>query len=55
MRFFRTILAALKEIFEESAYERFCSREKVEVSRESYASFVREGSEARNQHIVRCC
>jgi len=55
MRFFRTILAALKEIFEVSAYERFCSREKVEVSRESYASFVRESSEARNQHIVRCC
>jgi len=55
MRFFRTILAALKEIFEESAYERFCSREKVEVSRESYASFVRESREARNKHIVRCC
>ncbi len=54
MTFLRVFLATLKEIFEESAYERFCVRERVGVSRESYAHFLMEGSLAREQKI-RCC
>jgi hypothetical protein len=54
MTIFRTILAALKEIFEESAYERFRAREKVGASRESYALFLQETDQARQQKI-RCC
>ena len=54
MTFLRVVLATLKEIFDESAYERFCVREGVEVSRESYAHFLMENDAARGQK-VRCC
>jgi len=54
MKFFRVVRAMLREIFEESAYERFCGREKVAVSRESYAMFLRETDQAK-QRKVRCC
>jgi hypothetical protein len=54
MTVFRTILAVFKEIFEESAYERFCAREKLDVSPESYTLFLRETDQARRQQI-RCC
>jgi hypothetical protein len=54
MTFLRVVLATLKEIFDESAYERFCVREGVEVSRESYAHFLMESDAARGQK-VRCC
>ncbi len=33
MKVFRVLLATLKEIFEESAYERFCEREAWAKSR----------------------
>jgi hypothetical protein len=55
MKVFRIIRAVLREVFEEAAYERFCAREEVEVSRESYANFVRESGEARSKKVVRCC
>jgi hypothetical protein len=54
MKFFRIIRAVLREVFEESAYERFCAREQIGVGRESYALFLEETDRAR-QHKVRCC
>jgi hypothetical protein len=54
MKFFRIIRDALREVFEESAYERFCAREQIGVGRESYALFLEETDQAR-QHKVRCC
>ena len=54
MKFFVTIRAVLREIFEESAYERFCAREGVSISRESYALFLGETDQAREQK-VKCC
>ena len=50
MRVLRVLQAILREIFEESAYERFCAREGIARGRESYASFVR-GRRIR----VKCC
>ena len=50
MKVFRTLHAILREIFEESAYERFCAREGTLRGRESYAAFVR-GQRVR----VKCC
>ena len=48
------LLAALREIFDESAYARFLNRKQVTSSREAYAAFCREcdGAKARRQ---RCC
>ncbi len=54
MKFFRIIRAILREVFEESAYERFCAREKVGMGCESYALFLQETDRAR-QKKVRCC
>ena len=55
MKFFLVMRATLREIFDESAYERFCAREGVTVTPESYAKFVRENVEAKNKKVVRCC
>jgi hypothetical protein len=55
MKFFRILRAVLREVFEESAYERFCTRENAEVSRKSYANFLREDAEAKSKKVVRCC
>ena len=48
------LLAALREIFDESAYARFLNRKQVTSSREAYAAFCREcdGAKARRP---RCC
>jgi hypothetical protein len=54
MNFFRILRAMLREIFEEAAYERFCSRERFAVNQESYAKFLRESEQAR-LHKARCC
>ena len=54
MKLFRTVLAILREIFDEAAYERFCVREGVEVNRKSYRHFLSESDSAREQK-VRCC
>jgi hypothetical protein len=50
MRVIRMLRAILREIFEESAYERFCARERLARGRESYAAFVR-GRRVK----VKCC
>jgi hypothetical protein len=50
MRLVRLLQAILREIFEESAYERFCAREGVPRGRDSYAQFLR-GRRVK----VRCC
>lgn len=50
MKVIRVLRAILREIFEESAYERFCAREGVTRDRESYAAFVRGRSVE-----VKCC
>ncbi len=54
MRFFRIIRAMLREVFEESAYERFCAREKTSIGRESYALFLLETDQAKQKQL-RCC
>ena len=41
MKALRVLHAILREIFEESAYERFCIREGVLRGPESYAAFLR--------------
>jgi hypothetical protein len=54
MKFFRVVREMLREIFEESAYERFCTREGVRINRESYADFLTETSRAKHPK-VKCC
>ena len=50
MKTLHILHAILREIFEESAYERFCVREGVLRGRESYAAFLRE-----RRVKVKCC
>ncbi len=45
--------AALREIFDESAYRRFLFRERAPASRASYAAFLRERD--RHPYRPRCC
>ena len=52
MNFLQMLRAVLREIFEESAYERFCRREGVPRSRDSYARFLRQAS---SRPKVKCC
>ena len=54
MNFFRLLVSALREIFEEAAYERFCIREGVLPDRRSYARFLRELN-SRKMSKARCC
>ena len=51
MRFWRILKAALREIFEEAAFDRYCERLQASPSREAYAGFVREEKAPK----VRCC
>lgn len=48
------LLATLREIFDESAYARFLSRQGLTSSVEAYAAFVRE-SEIVKARKPRCC
>jgi hypothetical protein len=48
------IRAALREIFDESAYDRFLLRARVSPSPESYRAFMRE-KEAGIVHKPKCC
>jgi len=48
------LLAALREIFDESAYTRFLSRTQTVASREAYAAFCREYDAAKARR-PRCC
>jgi hypothetical protein len=54
MKFFRILRAVLREIFEESAYERYCARKGVDRNRVSYARFLRDTESSRGKKI-RCC
>jgi len=47
-------VAALREIFEESAYERFLARAKVESSPTAYGKFLRETEDAKARR-PKCC
>jgi hypothetical protein len=46
--------AALREIFDESAYARFLARQQAISSPETYATFLREQAAARSRRH-RCC
>jgi hypothetical protein len=48
------LLAALREIFDESAYARFLRRTQMQSSVAAYAAFCRE-REASQQRRPRCC
>jgi hypothetical protein len=54
MRFLRLLCAVLREIFEESAYERYCATNGLSPGRDSYRSFVRQSTAERNSR-VKCC
>jgi hypothetical protein len=51
---FRLLLATLREIFDEAAYQRFLTRGKVASSPAAYADFLREGETAKARR-PRCC
>jgi hypothetical protein len=48
------VLAVLREIFDESAYERFLFRQALDSSPRAYAIFLRENAETRSRR-PRCC
>ena len=48
------LVAALREIFDESAYARFLNRQRVASSRAAYGEFLRE-SEIAKARRPRCC
>jgi len=50
----RVLLAALREIFDEAAYERFLRRTDVISSKSAYADFLRE-RESSQARRPRCC
>jgi hypothetical protein len=54
MKLIRLLHEILREIFDETAYERFCSREGLEVGAESYAKFLTLTGKPYKQKI-RCC
>ena len=54
MRVFRILQAVLREIFDESAYERYCAREGVVSGRDSFARFLRD-TQRIGRSRVRCC
>ena len=51
---FSTVLAALREIFDENAYARFLVRHEMANSREAYALYLRESNVTRERR-PRCC
>ena len=53
-RAIRTLLAAIREIFDESAYDRFLLRTNAARSIASYRAFTRE-RDASMQRKPRCC
>jgi hypothetical protein len=52
--FFRTLMAVLSEIFDESAYARFLTRRGMASSVSAYAEFLKETDHARARK-PRCC
>ena len=53
-RLFTLLVAALREIFDESAYARFLDRQRVAPSPAAYGEFLRE-SEIAKARRPRCC
>lgn len=53
-RIAQILLAALREIFDESAYARFLERNRLTSSPAAYAAFLRENEAARARR-PRCC
>ena len=53
-RILRTLLAALREIFDEAAYQRFLKRASLASSPQAYAEFLREQETISNPR-PRCC
>jgi hypothetical protein len=53
-RSFELLAAALREIFDESAYQRFLDRSRLQSSTEAYATFQQENEQARSRR-PRCC
>jgi hypothetical protein len=53
-KLFWTALVALREIFDEAAYERFLNRAGMVSSSEAYAAFRREFDEAKVRR-PKCC
>jgi hypothetical protein len=51
---FRTLLAALREIFDEASYERFLRRTEMTSSAQAYAAF-RKADENVKARRPRCC
>jgi hypothetical protein len=49
-----TLLVALREIFDESAYARFLQRGRLLSSPESYAAFLREREDSQARR-PKCC
>ena len=49
-----TVVATLREIFDESAYSRFLSRNRICSSSRAYAAFLRE-QEATKARRPKCC
>ena len=52
MRYLRQLLAILREIFDETAYKRFCAREGVREGRMSYSDFLRQRERIKK---MSCC
>ena len=52
--FFKVLLATLREIFDENAYQRFLLRTGEVASVESYSAFLQEREEGMTQK-PRCC
>ena len=50
----RILMATLREIFDEAAYERFLQRTQMSPSTKAYAAFRQESEEARTRR-PKCC
>jgi len=53
-RFSRTVIATLREIFDESAYARFLQSNRLACSPQSFAAFTREQQLAKARR-PKCC
>jgi hypothetical protein len=51
---FGLLVAVLREIFDESAYQRFLDRSHLQSSASAYAIFLRENEQAKSRK-PRCC
>ncbi len=54
IRTFAVLVAALREIFDESAYQRFLDRSQMKSSPNAYAIFRKENEQAKSRR-PRCC